>query len=684
MINAMKGFSWSLCAVALFMVAGCMEHKNAYLDLQRAATGGTLGNVQSESANEALVYALVTNDIDLVVSALEAGADPYHRIDHVGEFTFGYYPHGETGHLLTYPVAAASALLNPRPCVLWDACGDMEAFALVRSRAALDAMLERRPAPGQGSLDQALLVAASLSRDPDLFARLVELGANLEAVAEPGWRPLHLAVRDGNLEAVAALLALGADPDGLLRNREALGDIWSGGPSLLRRYEKEALHLDTAGYPMEVLYTDRLTPLHMAAIGEVGMETSVFLRFNTPSTYITDIAKNARPARWAGPPAYALLDGDVSDAHRDTWAEIMRRLLDAGADPDAEAEFVNGHATTTHGWTPLHFAYFTDNEQAVEILTVHGASETAPLSSGERPEDVAGGYSTLVQYVVAREEEQRHEQVRQKQIAARAESDGDDANLFGRMMALGSMAAVTAAGASAGMGGDALTIGLAGATDILTDGEAEAIRTVQEARQQSLPHSQAPQPVGVTGGGGAPDSAIPGFQAPATGAAATPQACTNTLTVDRIAHSFLRISLATPAGLAATASLGPVRGGATGDRAVQLEVPGGAGNLDRLVATILIPGQASGPASVPFIDDNTVAGLESGAVATFDAWRGREYANFRTNFDYGRNRSMGTLAILATSPHLIGRFSFQAVEDGYPRRGEQYMTEVSGTFCVPA
>ena len=672
-----RWFSRSLVLAAVMLIAACNEHRNAYLDLQRSAQGGGTPQASSENANEALVYALVTDDVDLVAAALDAGADPYRRFDHVEELSFAYFPHGETGRLVTYPFAAATALVNLRPCMVVAECGALEAFAAVRSRAALDAIIAKHPVPDRKILDRALLAAASLSHDPTLFPRLVELGANIEATAAAGWRPLHIAVRDGNQVAVAALLALGAAPNGILGNREARGELWVYGPSLVGRYESGAIVLETAAYPMAPLYADRLTPLHMAAIGELGMETRMFLRFGTPSTYISDATRNYQPARWAGPPAYALLEGDVGATHRETWAEIAQALVEAGADTDAEAVFVNGHAATTEGWTPLHFAHFTKNEAAIEILEAAGADEDAPLSTGERPEEVTGGYTALVRHVVAYETAQRNEQTRQQ--TARQRSDSDGANLFGQMMALGGMAAITAYGAGQGMGGDAVAVGLAGAMDILTDGEANAIRTVQGAQQQQIREMRQQQSAQQAAGG----AAIPGFQAPAPATPVASAGCANGFTVDAIAHSFLPISLPTPASFAATARVAPVRGGTPGDRAISLESAGGSGDVDRLVATILIPAGSRGPGSIAFVDDNTVAGLEAGAVGTFDAWRGREYANFRTNFDHGRNREMGSLTILSTTPNLRGSFAFRAVEDGYPMRGSQNRAEVSGTFCVP-
>ena len=49
--------------------------------------------------------------------------------------------------------------------------------------------------------------------NPVMIAALIEAGADVEARADHGWAPLHVAVARAALRAVVALVEAGADPD---------------------------------------------------------------------------------------------------------------------------------------------------------------------------------------------------------------------------------------------------------------------------------------------------------------------------------------------------------------------------------------------------------------------------------------------------------------------------------------
>lgn len=61
--------------------------------------------------------------------------------------------------------------------------------------------------------------------------------------------------------------------------------------------------------------------------------------------------------------------------------EIVKMLLEAGADPNAKQE---------HGFVPLHSAAASGNAAVVELLLKHGAIADAKADDGKTPADLAG------------------------------------------------------------------------------------------------------------------------------------------------------------------------------------------------------------------------------------------------------------------------------------------------------
>ena len=182
--------------------------------------------------------------------------------------------------------------------------------------------------------EEALYKAVSWSRDPEVVALLLDMGAEMEAV-EPqhGNRPLHKAVENGNLVFASILLSRGAQVNA--RNN----------------HDSTPLHIasrrasDEGGLEMVRLLLDRGADLEAQdGVGATPLFMSVF----------TDI------------------DG------RPTVTEL---LLDRGADPMAR---------DNSGETPLHRVVWPIRvlPATVELLLERGADAEARSSVGQTPLDL--------------------------------------------------------------------------------------------------------------------------------------------------------------------------------------------------------------------------------------------------------------------------------------------------------
>ena len=93
------------------------------------------------------------------------------------------------------------------------------------------------------------------------------------------------------------------------------------------------------------------------------------------------LLENGASVKMASRPAgFTALHSAVADAAGEVTKELVKMLLDAGADPNAKS--------ATDG-TPLHTAAFTGNIPVIEMLLEKGADPSAPDKKGHSPLDVA-------------------------------------------------------------------------------------------------------------------------------------------------------------------------------------------------------------------------------------------------------------------------------------------------------
>ncbi|MFI8977353.1 ankyrin repeat domain-containing protein [Nocardia asteroides] len=191
-------------------------------------------------------------------------------------------------------------------------------------------------------LELAHQLRAALGRSHlDTTIRLINQGAAPDTITKSGLTPLRVAIEAQRLDAVRALLDLGADPDA----------------------NEIVTHAATAGHAAI-----------LSALLSAGADP-------TPALLPT-----AMLGRWdivelliaAG----AIPDGEVLYcAVQETDEDMVALLLRSGADPNTY--------TREHGWTPLHLAARYGYTDTARLLIAAGCDTDALTRSGSTPLEIA-------------------------------------------------------------------------------------------------------------------------------------------------------------------------------------------------------------------------------------------------------------------------------------------------------
>jgi ankyrin repeat protein len=335
-------------------------------------------NARADDGATALLWAAHWNDLEIADLLIRAGAD----VNAANDLRMTPLSRACTNGSAPLVERLLAAGANPNTPIATGetpvmTCAASGSAAAVRALIARGADVNAK----EPSQNQTALMWAALERHPDVAQVLLQHGADPRAHTKKGFTPLHFAARAGDIETAKVLLASGLDvnivsqPDQADRApargaeagyRGGGGPSRSGGPSYettvsagstpllvatMRAHVPFALFLLEQGADPNI-DSAGFTPLHWAAgTWESGEANPVFgfvdamsgipdrrAKLQLVNALLTHGANpNARMTQ--RPPAFAGGYSDVVGATPFLLAtatadiEIMRLLLDAGADP---------------------------------------------------------------------------------------------------------------------------------------------------------------------------------------------------------------------------------------------------------------------------------------------------------------------------------------------------------------
>jgi len=295
---------------------------------------------------------------------------------------------------------------------------------------------------------QTPLMWAAAGKHADVVRVLIKNGADVNARTRDGFTPLMFAAQQGDLESVRVLLESGADLNAVAPKYGSALTVASAS-----RNERVALFLLDKGADPNVADSLGITPLHysiargIADITNIAPTAAFDLSYRVRPSNMTRLAK-ALIAKKANPNAQikkiivtfgttVALNGIGAPSMIDATpfflaalsadVDLMRALLEAGADPSIKAQKnttallaaagavfdayrseeekskaleavkllvelgVDVNERNTAGQAPIHAAAFTGATAMVQFLADHGANVNVKARNGETPWSMASG-----------------------------------------------------------------------------------------------------------------------------------------------------------------------------------------------------------------------------------------------------------------------------------------------------
>jgi len=352
-------------------------------------------NARSDDGATALLWAAHWNDLETAELLIDAGAD----VNAANELRMTPLSRACTnrnaslvGRLLEAGADANGLIATGEtPLMTCAQTGSADAVRLLIARGA--DVNTKEPVQNHTAL-----MWAAAEDHPHVVQLLIEHGADLRANTRKGFTALHFAAREGNLECARLLLSAGVDVN--IRSqpdpREKGGGSRGGGPS----YEATV----SAGS----------TPLLVATM-RAQVPLALFLLDKGADPNVDDAGLT--PLHWAAGtwesgeanPVFGFADAMSGIPERPAKLELVRALLARGANPNAQMSqrppgFAGGY-TDSVGATPFLLAAAAADLEIMRLLLDAGADPARTTKTGATPIMAAVGMNrTLGESAVTEEQ----------------------------------------------------------------------------------------------------------------------------------------------------------------------------------------------------------------------------------------------------------------------------------------
>jgi ankyrin repeat protein len=218
---------------------------------------------------------------------------------------------------------------------------------------------------------QTALMWAASEGHADVVSALVEMGATVDAASRTGFTPLVFATVKGDIGSMKALLAAGANPNITLQSGAKPIVV-----AMQYKHTDAALALLDGGADFNQRDRAGNTALHLAAqVGDLKLVRALIAKGADPNvrTPTSTMAEGARGGGGGGRGAPAGEQTPLMLAARADHAEVMRALVDAGANPALKAQDGTSLLMAAASGAKLAtFKYAFEIDPSVDVVTSSG------------------------------------------------------------------------------------------------------------------------------------------------------------------------------------------------------------------------------------------------------------------------------------------------------------------------